>query len=70
MLGAAGSGTSTLGAALAAALGAAHVEADALLFLPSDPPYAALRPVADRTALLEAALPAAQPRVLSGCVAG
>lgn len=37
--GAAGAGVTTLGTALAAALGVAHLDTDDFLWLPSDPPY-------------------------------
>jgi adenylate kinase family enzyme len=39
ILGASGSGTTTLGAALADRLGHPHVDADSLFWLPTDPPF-------------------------------
>lgn len=66
--GAAGSGTSTLGKALAAQLGASFQEGDDLFWLPSDPPYQATRPVEERRALLLAQFQRSPQLVLSGSV--
>lgn len=70
ILGPSGAGATSLGRALAAALGVGQLDSDEVLFLPTDPPYGALRPLAERRALLEARLPAGEAWVLSGCVAG
>jgi len=45
--GASGSGTSTLGAALAKELGIAHLDADDYYWLPTTPPFTAKRDRAD-----------------------
>ncbi len=66
--GAAGSGTSTLGKALAAQLGATFLEADDLFWLPSDPPFQAKRPVEERRALLLAQFQRSPQLVVSGSV--
>jgi hypothetical protein len=68
--GASGSGVSTLGVALAAAIDAVPLEADAYYWLPTMPPFQHKRAAADRLALLKADL-AAHPRtVLAGSVVG
>jgi len=66
ILGAAGSGTTTLGAAVAARLGLTHLDTDTFYWLPTDPPFTASRPVPERLAALTAALPAQGGWVLSG----
>lgn len=66
--GAAGSGTSTLGKALAAQLGADFQETDDLFWRPSDPPYQATRPVEERRALLLAQFQRSPQLVVSGAV--
>ena len=66
ILGAAGSGTSTLGSALAQRLGVSHVDSDSLFWLPTDPPYSTVRPAEQRLALLLETLPAAGHWVFSG----
>ena len=68
--GASGSGTSTLGAALAAELGCSFLEADDFLWLPTEPPYQTLRPVDERLTLLLAALARSGSAVVSGSVNG
>lgn len=68
--GASGSGTSTLGAALAAELGCSLLEADGFLWLPTEPPYQTLRPVDERRSLLLAALECSGSAVVSGSVSG
>ncbi len=52
VIGAAGSGTTTLGAALAARLGCAHEDTDAYFWLPTDPPFTTRRSPAARLSLL------------------
>jgi adenylate kinase family enzyme len=66
ILGASGSGTSTLGSALARRLGVPHAEADNLFWLPTDPPYTTPRPAEDRQALLLRTLPSGGHWVFSG----
>jgi uridine kinase len=65
--GASGSGTTTLGGALAQALGCAHLDTDDYYWLPTKPPFQHKREVAERVALLTRDL---QPRdvVLSGSI--
>jgi len=66
ILGASGSGTSTLGTALARRLGVRHTDADSLYWVPTDPPYTTPRPAEDRQALLLRTLPASGHWVFSG----
>lgn len=68
--GAAGTGTTILGRALAARLGCPHIEADDCFWLPTDPPFQRARSPADRQALLAAALDPQKEWVLSGSIAG
>ncbi|HEY0275370.1 MAG TPA: adenylate kinase [Paenirhodobacter sp.] len=71
--GAAGSGTSSLGQALAQHLGVPHLDTDDFFWAPSDPPYTERRPVEDRLALIAAAQVAEGPEggwVLSGSADG
>lgn len=70
ILGASGSGTSTLGAALADRMGVAHLDSDDFYWLRTDPPYQTPRSVPERVALLRKALDAAGAWVLSGSLAG
>jgi adenylate kinase family enzyme len=66
ILGASGSGTTTLGAALAARLGLRHVDSDALFWMPTDPPFTTRRAASDRLALLPRQLPVAESWVFTG----
>jgi adenylate kinase family enzyme len=66
ILGASGSGTSTLGSAVARRLGVPHTDSDSLYWLPTDPPYTTPRPAADRQALLARRLPVTGHWVFSG----
>ncbi len=66
ILGASGSGTSTLGAALARRLGVPHRDSDSLYWLPTDPPYTTPRPPAERQDLLLRTLPLNGDWVFSG----
>ena len=66
ILGASGSGTTTLGAALADHLGHPHVDADSLFWLPTDPPFTTKRPKDDRQATLLRLLPVTGQWVFSG----
>jgi len=52
--GAAGSGTSALGRALAEALNVPHLDTDSYFWAPSEPPFTQKRPVEDRLALIAA----------------
>lgn len=66
ILGASGSGTTTLGAALAASLSLPHQDADALFWLPTEPPFTHIRPLAPRQALLLERLKPDEDWVFSG----
>jgi adenylate kinase family enzyme len=66
ILGASGSGTSTLGTAIARRFGISHTDADSLYWVPTDPPYTTPRPADDRQALLLRTLPVTGHWVFSG----
>lgn len=70
IVGASSSGTTTLGAALAARLGGAHLDTDNFFWEATDPPFTAKRPEAQRVALMEAALDGASSWVISGSLIG
>jgi hypothetical protein len=70
IVGASGSGTSTLGAALAKRPACAHVDADTLFWLPTDPPFVEQRPREARQALLVQALPADGRWIFAGSATG
>jgi adenylate kinase family enzyme len=66
ILGASGSGTSTLGSALAWRLGVPHTDADSIYWLSTDPPFTTPRPQQERRALLLQKLPITESWVFSG----
>jgi hypothetical protein len=68
--GAAGSGSSTLAQALADKVGAAWLEADDFLWLPTPPPYSQLRSPDERKALFVAALGEHPSCVVAGSLMG
>lgn len=68
--GAAGSGTSSLGSALAARLNVLHLDTDSYYWAPTEPPFTTKRPVAERLALIAAAQLGAEGWVLSGAADG
>ncbi|MBQ0943585.1 hypothetical protein KAK07_09575 [Ideonella sp. 4Y16] len=68
--GASGSGTSTLGAALAAERSMRHLDADGYYWLPTTPPFQTKRDPADRLALLRRDLLSGGDVVLSGSIVG
>ena len=70
ILGASGSGTSTLAGALAAALGTAHLDTDDYFWEPTDPPFQRARPPETRLSLLSADLDRHRSWVLSGSLCG
>jgi adenylate kinase family enzyme len=70
IVGASGSGTTTLGRALAARLGVAHLDTDDFFWLPTDPPFETIRARAERQALLGEALARHSGWVLSGSLCG
>ncbi|RYP87053.1 hypothetical protein EKO23_07190 [Nocardioides guangzhouensis] len=64
--GASGTGTTTLGRALADAWSVPHADADDYFWLPTDPPYADQRSVPERVALMEQLFAPRPAWVLSG----
>jgi len=70
VLGASGSGTSTLASALAAAHGYRHLDTDDFFWLPSHPPFQHRRPVDERLARLHTAVAETRRWVLSGSLCG
>jgi adenylate kinase family enzyme len=66
VFGASGSGTSTLGAAVASALGAPFLDADAYYWVATDPPFTTQRAPAERVAGIERDLEGRGDWVLSG----
>jgi adenylate kinase family enzyme len=72
LLGASGSGTTTLGRALARRLGHTHLDTDRYFWIPTDPPFQQQRAPDARRAMLAADLDALARWVLSGslCVWG
>ncbi len=70
IVGASGSGTSTLGVALAERANAVHLDTDDYYWLPTDPPYETARPMPERLTRLRADLGAAGRFVLSGSLCG
>ena len=70
IVGASGSGTTTLGRALAGRLGCAHLDTDDFFWLPSDPPFHHVREREARQALLGEALAREPGWVLSGSLCG
>ena len=71
IFGASGSGTTTLGRALAKDMGLVHMDTDDYYWLPTDPKFTAKRPIDERLRLMNADLDAA-PRgvVISGSLTG
>jgi adenylate kinase family enzyme len=70
IVGASGSGTTTLGRALAGRLGCPHLDTDDFFWLPSDPPFQHVRDRSARQALLGHALARRRGWVLSGSLCG
>src|SRR5882724_6265590 len=68
IIGASGSGTSTLGAALAKELGIAHLDADDYYWLPTAPPFTTKRDRAERLASVLRDVRAKQSAVLAGSI--
>lgn len=69
-LGASGSGTTTLAAALCARHGWTHFDTDDFFWLKTDPPYTEMRPHEERQAMMMAALDGARDWVVSGSLCG
>jgi adenylate kinase family enzyme len=70
IVGASGSGTTSLASAIAAGHGHHHLDTDDVFWLPTDPPYCEPRPPGDRLALLRDALAESSRWVLSGSLCG
>jgi adenylate kinase family enzyme len=70
ILGASGSGTTTLGRAVARRLGCPHFDTDDYFWLPTDPPFEQIRDREERRAMLEADLARHDAWVLSGSLCG
>ena len=70
IVGASGSGTTTLGSALATQLETLHLDADDYFWSPTDPPFQAPRPRGDRKSLLASDLRDRKSWVLSGSLCG
>lgn len=68
VFGASGSGTTTLGAALATALGIRHFDSDTFFWLPTEPPFSTPRPKPERDAMAFEALSGSDDWVLSGSI--
>jgi adenylate kinase family enzyme len=66
--GASGSGTTTLGSALASAWAVPHADVDDYYWVPTDPPFAVKRPAAERLDLMAAMFIARDTWVLSGSI--
>ena len=70
IFGASGSGTSTLGRAVAARTGFRCMDTDDYYWLPAEPMYTLKRPIPERLALMERDLDTAEDAVLSGSLVG
>lgn len=70
ILGASGSGTTTLGRALAACLQCPHFDTDDYFWLPTEPPYTQRRGQTERAQLLMGDLTAYNSWVVSGSLCG
>jgi len=71
LFGASGSGTTTLGRALAEKLGYAHMDTDDYYWLPTDPAFTQKRPIPERLAMMNADIDAAEKgAVISGSLTG
>lgn len=70
IMGASGSGTTTLGHALARTLSLKHLDTDHYYWLPTTPPYKEKRPLAERQALLQGDMHAEPDVVVSGSLVG
>lgn len=70
IFGGSGSGTSTLGKALAAECGYTFLDTDDFFWLPTDPPFREKRPREERLALLRREFSAHEKTALSGSLCG
>ena len=70
VMGASGSGTTTLGRALASYWSVPHADADDYFWVPTNPPHVEKRPEAERTALMRQLFVPREAWVLSGAPLG
>jgi len=70
LLGASGSGTTSLGIALARKLQCAHIDVDSIFWVPSYPPYKEYRPKEERRTMLLQAVKSYARCVISGSACG
>ena len=71
IFGASGSGTTTLGRALAADMSLVHMDTDDYYWLPTDPKFTTKRPIEDRLSHMQADINAAEKGVvISGSLTG
>lgn len=70
ILGAAGSGTTTLGSALEKKLEYRHFDTDNYFWMPSQPPFQDIRPVNERISMLGREVGAADKWILTGSLCG
>lgn len=70
ILGASGSGTTTIGSGLAAALGISHIETDDLFWKPTDPPYTQFNNPEKLRQIIDAELVKKDKWVLTGSPCG
>jgi adenylate kinase family enzyme len=70
LLGPSGSGTTTLGRALSVRLGVPLLDADDYFWMPTDPPFSAKRPAAERSVLLGRDARADGDWIVSGSMMG
>jgi adenylate kinase family enzyme len=66
ILGASGSGTSTLGRALSARFGIPHFDSDDFYWMPTDPPFSVKRPLSRRISYIDETLRANDSWIISG----
>lgn len=70
VVGASGSGTTTLGKAIRAYAGHLHLDTDDYYWLPTDPPFTAKREIAERQSLLKADMAKTDKCVITGSLCG
>ena len=70
ILGASGSGTTTLGKAISEKFGFKHLDTDDFFWLPTDPKYTKKRELSERQSLLSEAISKAERCVISGSLCG
>lgn len=70
ILGASGSGTSTLGAEISKVFGFTHLDTDNYYWLPTNPPFTMPRELEERIALMEKDIISAEKVVITGSLCG